>query len=120
MYKNNIVIFIICMTMYILNIQFRINIKNKILSFIAYSYFNDFVGSIAFCSYIVFCSNWCKFKFDSLLKVEITLLIAGIIWEYFIPIIRPDTVTDICDILVYCLGGILYWNIYSILANAKK
>lgn len=39
---------------------------------------------------------------------------ASLVWEFFAPVIKPSSTTDLLDLVCYTLGGFLYWCILKL------
>ena len=74
-------------------------------------YFNDFIGSITFVSYVNTVCSFKDYRLEKLWQIELLLFGSGIFWEYITPLFRKSTTTDIWDLLAYLLGGLSYWMI---------
>ena len=89
-----------------------LNVQNNDVSYFMRCYFNDIFGSTLF---LLFLNLVYSFLFPKYVvrfyHVEILMLICGVLWEYFTPLYRSDTTTDIIDVFAYLLGGVIYWYI---------
>lgn len=74
-------------------------------------YFNDIIGGITFIAYCNIIFDYYNKKMANLWQTEFLLFCSGLFWEYITPLFRPNTVTDILDIIAYMIGGLLYWLI---------
>ena len=87
-------------------------IQNEYLAYFMICHFNDMIGSVAFLllHHIVLTCIRINIKL-TLLRIELFILCCGLYWEYFTPLYRQSTTTDILDILAYLAGGLIYWAI---------
>ena len=50
-------------------------------------------------------------EITNLLLLLCLSLSAGIVWEFFAPLIKSGAVTDIYDLVFYIFGTLIYWLI---------
>lgn len=108
----NIVIFLICYLLYLLNESILKNLNNLFFT----GYYNDILAPILLLSY----SNFLLSKYKKNLigtKSFIFILVCSIIWEFFAPLIREGSVIDPFDFVAYLFGCFLYNVIYKFITN---
>lgn len=115
--KKNACLIIITLFLYMVNQLIKTEISNEVIRYFCICYYNDTIGSITFIAYCNLVLKNCGKSLDKLYKIELTLFLAGIFWEYITPIFRSNTTTDILDIIAYMIGGYIYWIIYKIDCN---
>ena len=72
-------------------------------------YFNDLMAP---CFLLAYSNMLLSLKGKRINKIMFILpfcLCAGLIWEYFTPLIKKSSVTDPFDILAYLIGGSIYF-----------
>ena len=74
------------------------------------SYAHDFLAGVAIISYINLLLVLFSYPSITSLTVMLTItLLCGIIWEFFAPYLKENSVTDLYDIAAYCLGAMFYY-----------
>lgn len=74
-------------------------------------YFNDVVGGVTFMAYCGLVFEQYHRSMTKVWQIILLMMCCGFFWEYVIPIFRPNTISDLWDILAYVCGGIIYWLI---------
>ena len=74
---------------------------------------NDFLGGIAFLAYtnLLIALVQPRYRIRRFYVAMIFIFCCGLFWEYAAPLFVPDSVSDLWDVLAYCLGGAAYWAI---------
>lgn len=116
--KYNIVIFVVSITLCLINRKIQGIITLYPLHFFLTCYFNDVVGAIGFVAYCNVLLNIFNKSIKKALHIELLMLLCGLFWEYITPLFRNDTTSDILDIVAYMCGGIIYWFVIKI--NTKN
>ena len=110
----NISIFSVAVSLYLLNKLLLKNITTGFFHWFLICYWNDFFGAIAF-SAAMYLLVFHYAKAELPLHIWIVILFAcGIFWEVVTPLFRTNSVGDICDIIAYELGGVVYYVIRKI------
>lgn len=74
-------------------------------------YFNDLMCPLFFFSYanlLLITVNKELHRFWSIIAVGIC---TSLVWEFFAPLIKPSSTTDLVDIICYMSGSVIYWAI---------
>lgn len=107
----NLVLIVIVLSLYFLNNLCLKSHTSGIVQYFMICHFNDFICPLFFLSY----SNLLLISVGKEIKkfhwVMLFGFCSGLIWEFFAPVIKPSTTTDLVDILFYVLGTALYWLI---------
>lgn len=97
-------------TICLLNKNKLFKTENKVINLFCNGYLNDILGTTIFLLYLSIVLSFLKktftFKFAHIVYIT---LFCGILWEYFTPLYRYDTVSDPIDIPAYMVGGIFFW-----------
>ena len=121
MTRKNVYIIIVSLALYVLNRTFNNYIGNYYIHWFAVSYFNDFVGAIAFSAYCSILINTLLKKRLNFIVLELILLLFGLYWEFGAPLFREGLVCDWGDIVAYLLGGVTYYILINkLLVNHKS
>lgn len=116
---DNLLIFMICILLYLFNIFIFSEINNEFTYFFN-CYFNDLIAPLLLFSYTNFIMSFLKLKIYSLKYLLIMILISSFVWEFAIKYIKPNSVTDPIDLIFYLLGTIVYWSIFKYLLLSYK
>ena len=106
------VILLFCVSgLYFINNHYFKNYSSGNIQLFFICYFNDLLCPLFFFSY----SNLLLLTIDKELCKIKSICIVGIcvslIWEFFAPLIKPSSTTDLIDIICYMIGSITYWGI---------
>lgn len=115
----NLVLIITVLCLYFLNnMYFKSHTYGWIQEFMI-CHFNDFICPLFFISY----SNILLLSVDQEISKFKWLMLfgfcAGLIWEFFAPLIKPTSTTDMLDLIFYMLGTALYWCFINIFSGRK-
>lgn len=77
-------------------------------------HFNDLICPLFFLSYSNLLLITIQRELTKIKGIVLLCLIAGLIWEYFTPLIKPSSVSDIVDIICYLVGASLYWFLLTL------
>ena len=91
-----------------------------IFHYILVCHFNDFLCGGLFVAYINIILYTRKALLTKMWQSVVICFLAGLIWEFWAPYVRADSVTDWLDILSYVLGGIMYWSILKAYINSRN
>lgn len=107
----NLILIILVPCLYLLNNLYLKNHTGGVLQYFMICHFNDLICPLFFIAY----SNLLLLTVGrELRKLHWVLLFgicAGLIWEFFAPVIKPSATTDWIDLVFYTLGTALYWCI---------
>lgn len=112
----NVLIFIICFILYLLNeLLFKKNYNN--IFFIGY--YNDILAPLLLLSF----SNILLDKYKKKIlgaKSFIVIFICSIVWEILAPIIKKGAVLDVLDFVAYTIGCVIYNVIFLLYGIMKR
>lgn len=77
-------------------------------------YFNDLICPIFFLSYSNILLITIEREINKPFEIILECFLCGIVWEFFAPIIKDNSTTDLYDILFYIMGGIMYYLLQKI------
>ena len=83
------------------------------LSYFLNCYFYDLIcpfGYLAGLNLIAFFTLK-EFRIVDFWRIQLWTLVAGLIWEYVAPLLKPTSVTDLLDLLCYQAGAVGYYFI---------
>lgn len=89
-------------------------ITTGILEVFCRSFLNDLVCPLFFLGFTNIVFLWVGFELNSYFKCISVGMIAGLVWEYFAPIINNQATTDPWDLLCYFIGTSIYYLILCI------
>lgn len=115
----NIILMAIVLCLYFLNnTVFKFCTRGIVQEFMI-CHFNDFICPLFFISY----SKLLLITVNKEIKTFKSLLIfgfcAGLVWEFFAPIIKPTATADFWDLVFYILGTSLYWYIINVIPSRR-
>lgn len=111
--KKILVVIVFSFVLYILNKTILINISKGSLNYFLRCYFNDLLCPFIFlglCKLIFFMAN---IRFNSYLEYLSLIIIAAIVWEYVIPFVRKESISDILDLMMYMIGANICYFLYE-------
>lgn len=119
MKKNNINLINLFLDVFCMSIVFLLYLLNNIVlkktfqytavGWFFIGYFNDLICPIGFMSYLNLVCSYAKIRIEKLLAIQVCVFAAGLVWEFVAPIVKPNSVIDIWDLVCYQFGGILYY-----------
>lgn len=113
-YKFSLIIIAVVGLLYMINnIFIKTNIDGNIGIFLK-GYFNDLLAPFFILSYSNFLLSFTNKNLYKFSHIVLFCFFCGIVWEFFAPLIKPESVTDILDMICYLIGGILYWVLLKI------
>ena len=121
--KRRFDFFLVAITaiLYLLNISVFKKAHTGIFHYFFVCYFNDLICPMGFLAYVNIMLSFVNKKLDGLISILIFCFACGLIWEFVAPLLKENSVTDFCDLLCYCAGGVLYYVINkSISFDTKK
>lgn len=111
---ENILIFIICVLLYMMNTLTFSKINNFILHYFFTGYFNDLIAPLLLFSYINLLLSFIDKNVYSLKYLIIIIISCSFFWEYLVLFFKPTGISDPVDVLFYIMGTLIYWIIYKI------
>lgn len=82
-------------------------------------YLNDLFAPILLLAYSNILLSRINQRIHCLWQMLILIGVAGIIWEYLAPLIKPSSISDPYDLVCYLVGAIFYWILLNI-KHSKK
>ena len=116
----NLVLIVITVFCYILNNTFFKKATDGDAQIFFVGYFNDLICPLFFVSYSNFLLITVKKEIGTLWHILLFCFLSGLVWEFFAPLIKDSSVTDLWDIVCYLVGGALYWIALRISQIRKK
>lgn len=116
MFLLNILIFLVCFLLYLIN-EFLFKKYFNNIFFIGY--YNDVLAPILLLSY----SNILLYRYNNVLigtTSFVFILICSFIWEFLAPLIKKGSVIDIFDFVAYIVGCTIYNVIFKLNKKIKK
>ncbi len=112
--KSNIGCMTLSLFVYGINKAWLSNITAGTLEMFCRSFLNDIVCPLFFLGFVNIVLLWVGFEATSYLKCITIGMAAGMVWEYFAPLINPKAITDPWDLLCYFIGASIYYLILRI------
>lgn len=124
MNKNNLLFYLSILSvsslLYLFNNIIFKKITIGIINYFFICYFNDVLAPIWILSYSNILLSENK---KEMVKISVILsftFCCGLIWEFFAPLIKKTSVTDIIDLFAYLFGGLIFWFIQKLHLNNNK
>ena len=118
--RFNIMLIVIVCLLYLFNNQVLKKCTEGLAREFVISYFNDLICPVFFCSYVNVLLSFIKQEICKLKWLVLLVLGAGLIWEFFAPLLKPSSVTDIMDLLCYIVGTVFYWFLLKIFQKERN
>ena len=83
-------------------------------------HFNDLMAGILFPAYVNLVLSLFGMRMRSWLEPLLFTLVAGIFWEYVTPLYRPQSVSDVWDIVAYLVGTLNYCALTRWLMSLRR
>lgn len=83
-------------------------------------YFNDLICPLFFLPYTNLLLFVIEKEISRFYQILLVCIFCGVIWEYFAPILKPSSTTDMFDILCYVSGGIIYLFIQKAVSKCRS
>ena len=112
---------IIVAILYLLNngiFKELVSIDTKLKVFLV-CYFNDLICPFGFLSYLNFLFRFLNYRIRKVWEIWLWCFCAGLIWEYFAPLLKTSAVSDPFDLLCYLIGGTGYYLLSCVLFDFK-
>ena len=100
-----------------LNLKFRkdVSIVHSLeVGYVCNCFFNDLICQLFFLPYVQIFLIWAEREIKSYIGFLTVGMTAGLIWEFFAPLINAKAVTDIYDLICYLIGVHIYYAIVTI------
>lgn len=107
--KSNIICIITSLQVYVLNKSIFISKADGVVRYFLRCYLNDLMAPFFFLAVSGLLLKWAGCEKINVLILIILGMFAGIVWEYFAPIINSDAISDPIDLLCYFFGTMGYW-----------
>ncbi len=115
----DILLIIFTSILYIMNNVILKHIFTGILRYFFVCYFNDLICPLFLLSYTNLLLVTVKKKIISFTNILFFIVPAGLIWEYFAPLVKPSATIDVYDLLCYFVGGVLYYFIIRLIGRKR-
>ena len=106
--RMNILCIGIALIIYCFNKLILINISSGLVGCFFRCYLNDLVCPLFFLGYCQILFLWVGYELFSYKSCLFLGMSAGIVWEYFAPVINTRAVSDSLDLLCYFIGINIY------------
>ena len=80
----------------------------------AKGYLNDLFAPIFLLAYSNVLLSRINHRIHKLWQMLILIGVAGIVWEYLAPLVKPSSISDPYDLVCYFVGAVLYWILLKI------
>ena len=115
--QMDLILLFVIATLYVLNNLFLKQNTRGILREFLICYFNDIMAPIVLLAYSNILLGTKGKRLYRIRHILLFCLCAGLVWEFFAPIIKKGSVTDPCDMIAYLFGGSVYW-IFGIIGSS--
>ena len=116
----NLILIISVLILYLSNNVYLKNHTNGSMQKFFVCYFNDLICPLLFFSYSNILLICVSKELKKLKWIMLMGLCTGLVWEFFAPVIKPSSVTDVIDLICYLLGTFLYWYIMKLVDYIRK
>lgn len=116
-YKANVFCMMVAIILYFLNQFLFKNSFTGIVGYFCKCFFNDLVCPLFFLSYVQIVLIWAECEMKKYVTILMVGMSAGLVWEFFAPVINSNAVTDLYDLICYFSGIQIY---YLIMVIEKK
>lgn len=118
--KCNVYCVIFALFVYLTNKFILSELMQGVAKFFCNSYLNDLFCPLFFLAFANMWLIWAEYEMNTYKICVIVGMIAGLIWEYFAPIINSRAVSDPVDIVCYFVGTNLYYFVLRFEINKRK
>lgn len=116
----NLILILVVLALYFLNNGIFKHHTSGWLQYFMICHFNDFICPLFFFGYCNLLLITANKEIKKLHWILLMGLCSGLVWEYFAPVIKPSTVSDVMDLVFYLLGTFLYWCILKLTPDRRK
>ncbi len=110
----------VVVVLYLLNNHFLKYNTSGIINVFFKCYFNDLMAPCFLLAYTNIFLDTIEKRLQKIKQIIPFCLCAGLVWEFFTPLIKSSSVTDLFDIVSYLIGGTIYFIIDRIkVANSR-
>ena len=109
--KSNLLCVAIALLVYTINKLWLCDFATGIFEIVCRSYLNDLVCPLFFLGFANILFLWAGIELKTYFSCVLFVMVCGLIWEYFAPIINAKAVSDPLDLLCYFIGVNIYWAI---------
>lgn len=110
-YKANPLCMMITIVLYFMNQMVFKKCLTGAVGYFCNCFFNDLICQLFFLSYVQIFLIWAEREIKSYIGFLTVGMSAGLIWEFFAPLINTKAVTDIYDLICYLVGVHIYYVI---------
>lgn len=118
-FKLEIYSIFIVMILYVLNKTCLIHCMIGNIQMFFQCYFNDLLAPILLLNLLVIIFKYIGIELNGYLIFILIGIVAGLCWEYIIPIIKLSSVSDINDLVCYFIGSNIYCLVHKIYYMSK-
>lgn len=113
-YPLHIILAVIITFLYFFNNYYLKQNTAGFFHWICTCYFDDFMGGTLFLAYTnVFLATQGKL-ISKLWMCLGYMFLVGLFWEYWTPLVKKDSVSDVGDLISYLFGAVLYWGLLKL------
>jgi len=110
----NLILILCAALLYLLNNLYFKRAADGILQGFMLGYFNDCICPLVFLAYSNILLITVNKMVSRLWILSTITFAAGLVWEFFAPILKANSVTDMRDIVCYQLGTVVYWGLLQL------
>lgn len=110
----NLILLMAVSIIYFVNNIFLKSHTSGILNYFCICYLNDLMCPLFFLSYSNILLISIRKEIVATRTVILICFLCGLVWEFFAPLLKPDSTTDLMDILCYIFGGVIYLLIQKV------
>lgn len=103
-YRLEIQLIFIIMILYMLNKIYFIHNTTGNIQMFCQCYFNDLLAPVFLLSLIVIMFGMLELEIKQYYLFILIGMIAGLCWEYIIPMIKQSSISDVNDLICYFIG----------------
>ena len=103
-YRLEIQLILIIMILYMLNKTYFIHNTTGNIQMFYQCYFNDLLAPVFMLSLIVIMFGMFELEIKQYYLFILIGMIAGLCWEYIIPMIKQSSISDVNDLICYFIG----------------
>lgn len=107
--KKNLICMAVAITLFILNEMILKEITSGKIKLFFGGHFNDLICPLFFLGYCQIVFVWIKKELKSYSLIMLLIMVAGLIWEYLIPLLKPASTSDPLDLMFYFIGANIYY-----------
>ena len=110
-YKANPLCMMITIILYLMNQLVFKECFTGLVGYFCNCFYNDLICQLFFLPYVQIFLIWAEREIKGYIGFLTVGMTAGIIWEFFAPLINAKAVTDMYDLICYLVGVHIYYVI---------